>query len=304
MQHRISPCLWFNTEAEDAAKFYTSVFSDAEMLRVLHFGKAGSEGSGQPEGLVMTAEFRIANLEFVALNGGPVFKPNPSISFFVVAETEEESDLLWNRLSEGGMVMMPYQAYDWAEKYGFLQDKFGVSWQISWGKLEDTGGDKIIPSLMFTKQGAGRAEEAVQFYATIFSGHQLRHLLKYGPGEAQQEGMVMHGQFNMEGQEFMVMDSSISHEFSFSIGVSLVINCENQAENDYFYDALVKGGEESQCGWLKDKFGVSWQVVPVELTSMMTDPDKEKAERATKAMMQMKKIDMEKIRAAFEGVSV
>ena len=102
----------------------------------------------------MTAEFRIANLEFVALNGGPVFKPNPSISFFVVAETEEESDLLWNRLSEGGMVMMPYQAYDWAEKYGFLQDKFGVSWQVVPSALAHMFGDPKNP-------GSQRAMQAL-----------------------------------------------------------------------------------------------------------------------------------------------
>lgn len=301
-QQLFTHCLWFEDQAEAAAQFYTSIFPDAGIDDITRYGAAGYEVHKRPEGSVMTVEFRLGGINFMGLNGGPYFKINPSISFFVVCETEAETDTLWKNLSEGGMVMMALDKYDWSEKYGFVQDRYGVSWQISQGNLKDTNGQRITPSLMYVNEQAGKTEEAVHFYTSVFEGSTIRGILKNGPGENEPEGMVKHAQFNLAGQEFMAMDSTMAHPFSFNDAVSIVISCKTQSEIDYYWNKLTKdGGQEGVCGWLKDKFGVSWQVDSVQLATMLKSPDKEKVERVTNAFLQMKKMDIKKLEAAFEG---
>ncbi len=163
ISHKITPCLWFDHEAEEAAKFYTSIFQNSRIGRITRYGKEGYEIHGRPEGTVMTVEFEIAGQTFTALNGGPIFRFNEAISFQVLCDTQEEVDYYWERLSEGG-------------------------------------------------------DKAAQ-----------------------------------------------------------------------------------QCGWLKDKYGLSWQVVPKVLIELVGEPDSEKSQRAMKAMLQMKKIDLPKLRRAYDG---
>jgi predicted 3-demethylubiquinone-9 3-methyltransferase (glyoxalase superfamily) len=162
---KITPCLWFDNQAGEAAKLYTSIFKNSKIGRITRYGKEGYEIHGRPEGTVMTVEFEIDGQAFTALNGGPMFKFNEAISFQVHCETQEEVDYYWEKLSEGG-------------------------------------------------------DEKAQ-----------------------------------------------------------------------------------QCGWLKDKYGVSWQIIPKVLIELVSDPDSEKSQRAMKAMLQMKKIDIEKIKRAYEGQS-
>jgi predicted 3-demethylubiquinone-9 3-methyltransferase (glyoxalase superfamily) len=301
-QQLFTNCLWFDDQAEEAAKFYTSIFPQSGIGDITKYGKEGFEIHKRPEGSVMTVEFRLGGMSFLGLNGGPVFTPNPTISYFVVCETEAETDTLWKNLAEGGMVLMEMDKYPWSEKYGWVQDRYGISWQVSLGKLSDTNGQIITPSLMFVKEQAGRAEEAIQFYSAIFKNSLTRGISRNGPGEENPEGMVRHAQFNLAGQEFMIMDSAAAHNFSFNEGISIVVHCKDQKEIDYYWEQLTAGGgQESECGWLKDKFGVSWQVVPVQLIQMLKSPDKEKTERVMKAFMQMQKFDLEKLEAAYEG---
>lgn len=294
-------CLWFDDQAEEAAQFYTSLFPDSGIDAVTRYGAAGYEIHKRPEGSVMTVEFRLSGMKFMGLNGGPHFKFNPSISYFVVCETAAETDELWKKLSEGGMVLMELDKYDWSEKYGWVQDRYGLSWQLSLGKLADTNGQKITPFIMYVQEQAGRAEEAVRFYTSIFEGSEIRGMLKNGPGGNEPEGTVKHAQFNLAGQEFMAMDSK-PHHFFFNEAISFVIACKTQQEIDYYWNKLTEdGGQESVCGWLKDKFGVSWQVEPIQLAEMLKSPDKEKVERVTNAFLKMKKFDLKKLEAAFEG---
>ena len=233
-------CLWFDSQAEEAAKFYTSVFPDSGIDAITRYGAAGYEIHKRPEGSVMTVEFRLSGMKFLGLNGGPVFKFNPSISYFVVCETAAETDTLWKNLSEGGMVLMAL------DKYGWVQDRYGLSWQISQGRLADTNGQKITPFIMYVKEQAGRAEEAVRFYTSVFGGSTIRGILKNGPGENEPEGMIKHAQFNLAGQEFMAMDSAMQHPFSFNEAVSIVIPCNTQQEIDYYWNKLTEdGGQES-----------------------------------------------------------
>ncbi len=282
MTHTIYPCLWFNGNAKEAATFYCSVFNNTQI------------DADTP--LVVT--FESAGQKFMCLNGGPQFTFNPSISFFVLLETEDELDEAWNKLSEQGSVLMPLGSYDWSRKYGWVQDRFGVNWQLSFGKMQDVG-QQFTPTLMFTGAQHGKAEKAVQFYTSVFDNSSVIGILRYGKDDEDVEGTVKHAQFTLDDTVFMAMDSSTSHDFSFNEAISFVVNCNTQEEIDYYWSKLSEEGEEGsegQCGWLKDQFGVSWQIVPAILGELMNTPGK--SERVMQAFMKMKKFDIEALQNA------
>lgn len=299
---KIVPNLWFDDQAEDAVQFYTSLFEDSQIGPRTYYTKAGQEQHQRPPGSVMTIDFQLAGHKMVALNGGPYFKFNPSLSLFVICHTSQEADRLWKELADGAEVLMPLESYEWSPKYGWLQDRFGLSWQIM---LEEpsTTQQKIIPLLFFSGKGHGNAEMAVKFYSSVFRGSSIEGMLHYGDENQYAKGAVMHSQFQLEGQIFMAMDSGVENDFPFNEAVSLIINCKDQQEIDYYWGKLTEGGDAAaqQCGWLKDKFGVSWQVVPEGMEEYFTDSDSNKVERAMEALMQMKKIELEKLNVAFHG---
>jgi len=274
MNNPIYPCLWFDGEAEAAANFYCSVFKDSKITL----------------STPLVVEFNLNGEKFMGLNGGSTFKKNPSISFFVLCETEEETNETWDKLTEGGSVLMPIDTYPWSERYGWVQDRFGVSWQLYLGQMKDVG-QKFTPSFMFVKEQSGKAEEAIRFYTSIFKNSSINGVSKYTAEDADVEGYVKHAQFRLSDQVFMAMDSSGEHEFSFNEGISIVVACDTQKEIDYYWDKLSEDGEESVCGWLKDQFGVSWQIVPTVLEELMSDPVK--FERVMQAVMKMKKLDIQ-----------
>lgn len=301
---KIIPCLWFEGNAEEAVNFYTSLFKKSKSGTIKLYDDASSVPSGLPVGSVLTISFKIYGYEFLALNGGPIFKKNPSISFFTIFENEKELDQVWQKLADGGTVLMALQKYDWSDRYGWVQDRFGVSWQLSLGRKEDVG-QYITPSLLFVGRQKGRAEEAVNFYTSLFDDSDITGILKYEKGEGEPENFVKHAQFTLNDEVLMAMDSSLDHPFNFSEGISLIVNCKDQKETDYFWDKFTAdGGEESVCGWLKDKFGVSWQIIPKALTEMINDKDPEKSKRVMQAMLQMKKIDVKKLEEAYTGEKV
>lgn len=300
---KISTCLWFDHQAEEAAEFYTSLFDNSSIGAITRYGKEGVEIHGQPEGKIMTVAFELAGQKFVGLNGGPHFTFTPAISLFVVCETEAEVNKLWLQLlSEGGKALMELGKYDWSEKYGWVQDRYGLSWQIALGNLEDVG-QKITPSLMYVSEH-GSAEKAVSLYTSIFNNSDITGMLRYGSGEDQPEGTVKHVQFRLNDKVFMAMDSSPEHaDFTFNEAISLVIQCESQEEVDHFWEKLTEGGDPKaqQCGWLKDRYGVSWQVTPTVLHEMLQDSDSEKVARVTKSFLQMKKFDIQELQEAYKS---
>ena len=159
---------------------------------------------------------------------------------------------------------------------------------------------KITPFLWF----ADAAEEAVKFYSSIFKNSKVGRILRYDEEAAKVSqsgrpaGSVLTIEFEIEGQKFVALNGG--PEFKFNESISFVVNCETQKEVDYFWEKLTAdGGKESQCGWLRDKFGVSWQVTPTVLIDMLHDKDAKKSERVMKAMLQMQKIDIEKLEAAY-----
>lgn len=284
---KITPFLWFDNQAEEAARYYASVFGNSLPGPITRNGDA-----------VLVVRFSLDGQTFDALNGGPQFRFNPSVSFFVMCETGAETDAVWQKLADGGMVMMALQSYPWSEKYGWVQDRFGLSWQVSQGKLSDVG-QKFTPTLLFTGSQRGRGEEAVHFYTSLFPDASLDGLSHYKAGGAGPEGSLEHAQFRLFGQTFMAMDNPMAEpQFSFNEAVSFVVHCADQQEVDFFWEKLTAdGGEESMCGWLKDKFGVSWQIVPDVLPRLLSDPDPAVARRAMSAMMQMRKIEIDKLTA-------
>ncbi len=291
---KITPFLWFDDQAEEAMQFYTSIFQNSRIVDVRHLG---DEVPG-PKGKVLTGTFQLAGSEFMALNGGPEFTFTPANSFFVLCQTPEEIDALWAKLSAGGAVLMPLDKYPFSEKFGWLSDRYGLSWQLNL-----TGApQQINPFLLFVGDQAGRAEEAIQLYTSIFQDSNTLRVQRYGEGMGEEiPGTLQHAAFTLAGEEFMAMDSSNrGHAFTFTEAFSFYVNCETQDEVDYFWEKLSEGGEKGPCGWLKDRFGVSWQIVPTILGKLMSDPDAEKAKRVTQAMLKMGKLEIAGLQRAYD----
>lgn len=302
IKQKITLNLWFDRQAEEAAKFYTSIFKNSKIGKITRASKAGFEIHGLPEGTVMTIEFEIEGQKFIALNGGPLFKFTPAVSFLVACNTKEEVDAIWERLSEGGTALMELGEYPFSEKYGWTQDRYGLSWQVMFMGDRKTK-QKITPTLMFVGEQCGKAEAAINFYTSVFNNAEIGNILRYGKGEEpDKEGTIKHAAFTLENQGFAAMDSARKHDFTFNEAISFMVECETQEEIDYYWEKLIAdGGQESVCGWLKDKFGVSWQVSPTVLGEMLQDPDKEKVERVTNAFLKMKKFDIGELKKAYEG---
>ncbi len=287
----ITPFLWFNDNAEEAMNLYTSVFENSKIKSFQRL----------PDGKVMTCSFDLAGQPFAAINGGPRFQLNPAMSFFVVCETAEEVDAIWHKITEGGKVLMALDTYPWSGRYGWGQDRFGLTWQVMLGDLAQHG-QKIVPCLMFAGDLLTRADEAVNFYTNTFRNTEIKSISRYTAEEPAPEGSVKHALFTLNNNTFSIMGSAMPHAFAFNEAVSFIINCETQQDIDYYWHTLISdGGAESMCGWLKDKFGVSWQVIPPILFKLMSDKDPAKSGRAMQAMFKMKKIIIQDLEDAHKG---
>lgn len=268
----ISIALWFDNQAKEAMRFYTSIFPDSKV--------------NQSNAIVTDAT--LSGIPFTGINGGPAFKPNPSISFMVTLETKEEVDTIWTKLIPEGKVLMALEQYPWSEYYGWLEDKYGISWQLCYGNLADVDNQRIVPTLMFTQEQNGNCERALEFYESVFPEFKKFGMLKYSEGDL--TGMVQHTQFSANNFLLMAMDGGNMHHFSFNEGVSLVVHCDNQEDIDYYWNAFTAQGKESMCGWCKDPYGVSWQIIPKGIDKMLENPS------ASAALMKMKKITINELK--------
>ncbi len=196
---------------------------------------------------------------------------------------------------------MALSVYPWSKKYGWLSDKYGVSWQLNLPAEGHDYKDRIAPFLMFTGNNAGKAEEAMNFYASVFPDGKVRSIHRYEKGQPDVEGSVAHAEFELFGETLMTLDSSLPHKFNFNEGISLMVRCDSQEEIDQYWKALSAVPESEQCGWLKDKYGVSWQIVPSIMDKMMTSGDKEAMNRVVQAFLPMKKFDIKKLEEAYSG---
>ncbi len=279
MNNKIFPCLWFDGNANEAANFYCTVFSNSKVT----------------VDTPMVVQFEIEGKKLMGLNGGPHFTINPSISLFVTCQNNEEIETIYNKLVEGGSAMMALDKYPWSEKYAWVVDKFGMTWQLMLGELPE-GAQKIVASFLFVGEQYGKAQEAMKHYTSIFPNSAIYHLETYKAGEEQPEGSLKFGHFALDGEMFAAMDGTGNHNFQYNEGVSLMVECETQEEIDNYWTKLTEGGEESRCGWLKDKFGVSWQIVPKVLGRLMKDPAK--GQRVMGEAMKMKKLDIQTLENA------
>lgn len=267
----IYPCIWTTNQAKEAAAFYTQVFSQSSLL----------------ENNELSSSWSSHGQSFLCLNGGPMFQPNPSISFYTLLPDELEIRQVWEKLKEGGEVLMDLDAYPWSNLYGWVKDRYGVTWQLD-NFCPEAIEDRFAPALLLTGKNFGRAEEAIQYYCALFPDSYVKFISRYGEEAGSQSGKINHAQFFLNGQLFVIMESDLDHSFTFSEGISLAIPCQDQQEIDHFWNSLTQEGEESQCGWLKDKYGVSWQVVPENLGKLI----QEKGQPVVDAFLKMKKFDL------------
>jgi predicted 3-demethylubiquinone-9 3-methyltransferase (glyoxalase superfamily) len=303
---KITPHLWFDQEAKEAADFYTSLFPESKItnLTTLH---------DTPSGDTDIVSFEIWGYSFQAISAGPLFKFNPSISFMVNFDPSQDKDArtridqVWAKLSEGGTALMPLDNYPFSERYGWVQDKYGLSWQLIYTDPEGDERPPIIPSLLFVEEMWGKAEEASDFYLSLFSASGEKEskrgaIARYPAGmEPDKEGTVMFSDFKLAGQWFAAMDSGRMHDFTFNEAISFIVNCDSQEEIDYYWEKLSAVPEAEQCGWLKDKYGLSWQIVPTGMDEMLKGDDRERIARVTQAFLKMKKFDIARLREAYEG---
>ncbi|WP_342430997.1 VOC family protein [Neobacillus sp. FSL H8-0543] len=297
----IVPHLWYNKEANEAAEFYTSIFPDSRVTN-------GTTLNDTPSGDSHLVSFELWGQKFMAISAGPYFKFNPSVSFMVNFDPSRDKDAkekiaeVWNKLSEGGTVLMPLDEYPFSERYGWIQDKYGLSWQLILTNPDGEERPAIVPSLLFVGDKCGKAEEAIHFYMSVFKNSKQGHIARYSQGmEPDKEGTIMFSDFMLENQWFTAMDSAHEHKFSFNEAISFMVYCDTQEEIDYYWDKLSAVPESEQCGWLKDKFGVSWQIVPSEMDEMMSKSTPEQMARVTNAFLKMKKFDLMELRKAFKG---
>jgi predicted 3-demethylubiquinone-9 3-methyltransferase (glyoxalase superfamily) len=300
---KITPHLWFDKQAREAAEFYVSLIPGSKITNVTTL-------SGTPSGDCDLVSFELAGLPFMAISAGPLFKFNPSVSFHIKCNTTEEVDAIWEQLSPGGKVLMPLGTYPFSARYGWLEDRYGLSWQV----IHAGGGavqQKLTPVLMFVGDVCGKAEEAINFYVSVFksapggerTGETKADVLaRYAKGEEpDREGTVRYAHFWLLGQEFGAMDSAREHKFAFNEAISFIVPCDTQEEIDYFWGKLSAEPKAEQCGWLKDKFGLSWQITPALMRELLGGNDKKRIERVTQAFLKMKKFDIDALKRAAAG---
>lgn len=284
---KFSPCLWFDSEALEAAELYLDAFEEGALGTISHY----VDDLHKPKGTILTVEFTIANQTFLGLNGGTEFQFTPAISFFVDCETDEQFTRVWTTLIRQGKKLMPVQEYPFSKKFGWLEDKYGVSWQINLSGKKQS----IAPAFMFHDDAYKKAEEAMNFWMDTFGNAQIESY------ERNEDCSIKQALFSIHGQPFRVMDNAMHHEFDFSMATSFSVDCKDQQEIDYLWERLTTDGKEWPCGWMEDKYGICWQTGGVLLEKYTDTTDVKRANRVMQAMYQMKKIDLSILKEAYDG---
>ena len=302
-QQRIVPNIWCNANAEEAGKFYADVFENATAEVESRYPQEGLLEFQKPfAGEPLTVALTISGYLFRLINAGDQFKPGPSISFMLnfdplLFDGDEELaraslDRLWHRLIDGGAALMPLAEYPFSAHYGWVQDRYGVNWQLM---LTDPAGDPrpfVIPALMFDGRAQDMAAEAAGLYTSLFEpimrdsgGTGIGTRFPYGtPSGKAGPSALAFGEFRLGEQWFVGNDNGSGVDHGFSCGVSLEVQCHGQEEIDLLWEGLSAVPEAEQCGWLVDRFGVSWQIVPDNMDELMQRPG------AFERMLEMKKL--------------
>lgn len=293
---KIVPHLWYDKEAKEAAQFYVSLFEQSKL------GDVKLIKNPPPFNDAELVSFELAGQQFMAISAGPYSNFNPSISLMVACITAEEVERKWEALSVGGTELMALGEYPFSKRYGWIQDRYGLSWQLM---LVDGGQEvqKITPNLLFSDGVCGKAEEAVRYYAEVFENSEIGMISRYGGGEAAaSKANVNYAAFKLDGVALSAMDNGYDVNYTFNEAFSLIVNCNDQKEIDYFWERLSAVPEAEQCGWLKDKFGLSWQIVPSNMDEILFGGSEDEVRRVTEAFLKMKKFDLEALEKVRMGI--
>ena len=292
---KIIPHLWFDTQAVEAATLYVSLFENAKINRV-------NTLKGTPSGDVATVEFELDGVSFSAISAGPIFELNAAISLMVTCRSVEEVDRLYAGLSVGATELMPLGEYPFSKRYVWLADRFGLNWQLTCFETDEIS-QKIRPNLLFAGDACGKAEEALSFYQSVFPGAYTGYTNHYQPDEAEDvRAKVNYAELTLLNHQFIAMDHGAGGDEMFNEAFSFMVLCDDQTEIDYYWEKLSAVPEAEQCGWLKDRFGLSWQIVPKNMSEMLANASEEERQRITTAFLDMKKLDVSLLEQARLGL--
>lgn len=278
MNSKIIPHLWFDTEAQEAAEFYVSLFENSKI-------KNGSQVHGTPSGSTQIVDFILAGTHFQAISAGPYFKFNTAISLMVYCTSKAEALGLWNKLKQDAHIIWDLAPDKYNLCHGVLSDKYGLSWQIL--ASLDFSSQQIVPNLSFS----GQAQEAMAYYGQVFSNSYIKSI------DLNEDSSIMHAEFKIEDLLLTSRDDKASP--SFNEAFSFMIMCSNQEEINFYWYILSDDPKAEQCGWLKDKFGLSWQIVPKVLPEMLRLGNKQQKNAVTQAFLSMKKLDIKTLEKAY-----
>lgn len=293
---KIIPHFWFDKEAVEAVNYYTSIFPNSKINSIVTLRDT-------PSGDSELVTFEVLGYKMMAINGGPYFKMNSSFSLNVVFNLGKDSDAkekleeTYNKLVSEGKALYPLGKYPYAELYAWVVDKYGLSWQLL--LLPPAESQDINLYMTFAGSAYGRAEEAIDFYTSVFKNSKKGEVY-YRPNEDDKAPKtIMFSDFVIENHYIMASDEN--HDDNFSEAISLLVLCEDQEEIDYYWDKLSHDKEAEQCGWLKDKFGVSWQINPKIINEMLENGTDEQIARVMAKLMPMKKIILQELIEAYNG---
>ncbi|MGV2985020.1 VOC family protein [Microbacterium sp. AGC85] len=295
MSQKIIPNLWFDQNADEAGAFYTEVFPGATAIVGARYPDDVPDWQAEFSGKTLTVDLVIDGYLLTLINAGEQFRPNASVSFMLNFDplrfdgdrdaARVALDETWARLADGGVVRMELGEYPFSPRYGWVEDRYGVNWQLLLTNPEGEPRPFLIPQLMFSGPVQNKAREAAEFYTSLFPDAEVGFIAEYptqtGPADA---GSVMFGEFRLAGQWFAMMDSGVEQDVRFDCGVSLEVRVADQDELDHYWNALTTVPEAEVCGWLADRYGLSWQIVPENMGELMQRPG------AYAKMMEMKKL--------------
>lgn len=277
---RITPNIWCDGTALEAAEFYAGVFREAAITKIVTYPETGlPDFQAHMAGRPLTVDLEIHGRRLTLINAGPEFTPNHSISFLLNFGARDHLDAVHAALTDGGEELMELGEYPHSPRYAWVRDKYGVTWQLM---LTDPDGDPrpfLTPSLMFGGPNQDKAREATDHWISLIDGSARGNLVEYG------NGAVMFTDFTLAGDWFAAMDSAVPQDVEFNEGISLALECPPGAELDRMWAALSEHPEAEQCGWCRDRYGMSWQIIPDNMDELMSRPG------AYGALMGMGKID-------------
>ncbi|MDG3207085.1 VOC family protein [Streptococcus suis] len=285
----IIPHLWYDTEAKEAVAFYVDLFGgNVDWTYTI---------TDTPSGDSDLIQFQLGDMTLAAISAGPYFTLNESMSLMVNVADKDEVTRLYQALSEGGRILMPLGEYPFSPYYVWLEDRFGLSWQLSYAPDLDKPYQFDI-CLLFSQEQVGLAQPMLDYYKDKLPQASVGQLSYYGEGEAAVEAAKLnYAELLVAGQKMIVMDHGYGGVASFNEAFSFMVYVDSQEEAESWYEKVSAVPEAGICGWAKDQFGISWQIVPRILMEAYDTANPEKVKAVNAAVMTMKRLDIAAIQA-------